>query len=81
MMRNSGTVTGGSTIKIGSIHVEQLDMQTSKSYAHQMAIQGNSYQGQEGDTMGSLAIYSNAAIGAAAALTNTTAAAPNIGLG
>ena len=81
MMRNTNTVTGGATVKIGSIHVEQLDMQTSKPYAHQMALQGNAYQGQEGDTQGSLALYSNAAVGAAAALTNTTAAATNIGLG
>ncbi len=81
MMRNSGTVTGGITTKIGSIHVTQTDIATYKSWAEQMAMQGNAYQGQEGDTMGSLAIYSNAALAAAAALTNTTAAAPNTGLG
>jgi hypothetical protein len=44
-------------------------------------MQGDAYQGQDGDTQGSLAMYSNAAVAAAAALTNTTAAAGNIGLG
>lgn len=81
MMRNSGTVTGGITTKVGRIAVQQVDLNTVKPWAHQMATQGNAYQGQEGDTQGSLAIYSNAALGAAAALTNTTAAAPNVGLG
>lgn len=81
MMRNSGTVSGGITTKIGSVHVTQTDIASNRSWAEQMAAQGNAYQGQEGDAMGSLAIYSNAALGAAAALTNTTAAAPNVGLG
>lgn len=81
MMRNSGAVTGGITTKIGSIHVTQTDITSNRSWGEQMAAQGNAYQGQEGDTMGSLAIYSNAALGAAAALSNTTAAAPNVGLG
>ena len=81
MMRNSNTVTGGCTVKIGTAHVTQCDLHTSKPWSEQMAIQGNSYQGQDGDTMGSLAIYNNSALAAAAALTNTTAAAPNLGLG
>lgn len=81
MMRNSGTVTGGWTTKIGTLHVTQNELASYKPWAHQMATQGNAYQGQDGDTMGSLAIYSNAALAAAAALTNTTAAAGNTGLG
>lgn len=81
MMRNSGTVSGGITTKIGSSHVTQMDLNTTKPWAHQMAGQGNAYQGQEGDTMGGLAIYTNAALAAAAAITNTTAAAGNTGLG
>jgi hypothetical protein len=81
MMRNTGTVTGGITTKIGTAHVHQSDIATNKSWALVQAIQGSAYQGQDGDAMGSLAIYSNSAIGAAAALTNTTAAAPNVGLG
>lgn len=81
MMRNSGTVTGGMTTKIGSVHLSQRDLHTSKPWSQQMATQGNAYQGQEGDTMGSLAIYNNSALAAAAALTNTTAAAQFTGLG
>jgi hypothetical protein len=81
MMRNSGTVVGGCTVKIGTTHVSQCDLHTSKPWSEQMTTQGNAYQGQDGDTMGSLAAYSNAALSAAAALTNTTAAAPNTGLG
>ena len=81
LMRNTGTVTGGATVKIGSAHATQRDLATYKPWAHQCAAQGNAYQGQEGDTMGSVAMYSNAALAAAAALTNTTAAAGNVGLG
>ena len=81
MMRNSGTVTGGFTTRIGTATMTQTDLHTTKSWSEQMGNQGNANQGQDGDAMGSLAIYSNAALGAAAALTNTTAAAPNTGLG
>jgi len=81
MMRNAGTVTGGAVTKVGNACVIQLDLDIVKPWAHKMSTQGNAYQGQEGDTMGSLAVYSNAALAAAAALTNTTAAAPNTGLG
>ena len=81
MMRNSGAVTGGFITKIGTLHVTQNDLNTSKDWPIQKAMQGDAYQGQDGDAMGSVAIYSNAALAAAAALTNTTAAAGNIGLG
>jgi hypothetical protein len=37
MMRNSGTVTGGFTTKIGTFHVTQNDLATNKPWAHQMA--------------------------------------------
>jgi hypothetical protein len=80
-MRNAGTVVGGATVKMGTVHITQNDLGTYKPWAYQMALQGNAYQGQEGDTQGSLAAYSNSALSAAAALTNTTAAAPNTGLG
>lgn len=81
LMRNTGTVTGGITVRVGTGHLTLVDLHTSKPWAEQMATQGLAYQGQDGDTMGSLAIYSNAALAAAAALTNTTAAAGNTGLG
>jgi hypothetical protein len=78
-MRNSGIVTGGFTTKIGSLHVTQNDLATYKPWSAQKALQGDAYQGQDGDTMGSLASYSNAALGAAAALTNTTALITGLG--
>ena len=81
MMRNSGTVTGGHTAKFGNATVLQLDLNLGRKWSEIMGAQGNAYQGQEGDTMGSLAMYSNSALAAAAALTNTTAAAGNLGLG
>lgn len=81
MMRNSGTVVGGATIKVGAIHITQIDLAATKPWSHQMCNQGNAYQGQDGDTMGSLAQYSNAALAAAAALVNTSAAAQFTGLG
>lgn len=81
MMRNSGTVTGGITSKVGSIHITQTDISTNRTWGEQMSVQNNAYQGQDGDTMGSLAIYSNSALAAAAALANATAAAGNTGLG
>lgn len=81
MTRNSGTVTGGSTTKLGSMVATLADIQTAKPWSVQCAAQGDAYQGGEGGTMGSLAVYSNAAVAAAAAITNTTAAAGNTGLG
>lgn len=81
MMRNSGTVTGGSTIKMGITHVMLRDLLTTKQWSEQMGTMGRAYQGQDGDTMGSLAIAVNAAPAAAAALVNATAAAQFVGLG
>src|SRR3972149_11030320 len=81
MTRNAGTVVGGAIYKLAIAAAIQLDLFVNKPWAHQAALQGNAYQGQEGDTMGSLAIYSNAALAAAAALVNTSAAAQFTGLG
>lgn len=81
MCRNTGTVTGGAIMKIGNDHVTQEVLNQGKPWAQQQGMQGNSYQGQDGDTMGSNAAYSNSALSAAAALANATAAAPNVGLG
>lgn len=79
MCRNSGVVTGGTTMKIGTAHVTQETLATYKPWSYQQAGQGNAYQGQDGDTMGSNAAYSNAALAAAAALTNTTALVTGLG--
>lgn len=82
VQRNSGAVSGTQMIaKISCTSVMQDDLSTNKPWAHQLAGSGYAYQGLEGGTMGPNCIYTNAAVGAAAALTNTTAAAPNVGLG
>lgn len=78
MFRNSGTVTGAPVMqaKISNVCVLQRDLNTNKHWQHQMARQGlMAYQGQNGNTMGSTALYTNSlAPGAGAAMTNTTAA-------
>jgi hypothetical protein len=81
--RNSGTVTGTPCLmRFSELHVDQNDLNLNNPYPVQQSAMGlSAYQGQDGGTMGSTAIYSNAALAAAAALTNTTAAAGNTGLG
>lgn len=62
--------------KIGSLDINLGDMNTTKPWAHVMCSQGfMAYQGQNGGTMGSTALYTNSlAAGAGAVMTNTTAA-------
>lgn len=62
--------------KIGAIDINMGDMNTTKPWAHVMSSLGMSaYQGQNGGTMGSSALYTNSlAPGAGAVMTNTTAA-------
>lgn len=79
MMRNTGVVTGGMTVKIGSSHVTLKDLHTTKPWLHQMATQGNAYQGQDGDTQGQLSVWANNTAPTAVALTNTTAAFTGLG--
>ena len=81
MMRNSGVVTGGYITRIGTINVSQLDLAVNKPWPMQKSLQGDAYQGQDGDTMGPSCILTNAATAAAAALVNATAAAQFTGLG
>ena len=80
--RNGGALTGTQMqVKIAATHVEQqLDHgQTSAELHAGMGYMGS--QGQDGGTMGSTAILTNAATTAAAALVNTTASAQFTGLG
>lgn len=80
--RNAGAVAGTQMqMKFSCTSVYMNDINTSKPWAHQMSSVGFAYQGLSGGTMGSLAMYSNSALAAAAALTNTAAAAGNTGLG
>lgn len=62
--------------KIGAVDINMSDMNTTKPWAHVMSSLGLcAYQGQNGGTMGSTALYTNSlAVGAGAAATNTTAA-------
>jgi hypothetical protein len=82
---NTGTVTGGTFMqfKIGAVSVDQIDSALSKPFPHIQAAKGLvAYQGQQGGTMGSTALYTNSlAPGAGAALVNATAAAGFTGLG
>lgn len=80
-MRNTNTVTGGFTTKIGFIQVYIAELVTNSPLPVQLASRGDAYQGGDGDTQGSLAIYSNSALATAAAIANATAAAGNTGLG
>jgi hypothetical protein len=69
-------------MKIGNVNITWGDQNGNKPWGHVMTGTGaHASQGQTGGTMGSTAIYTNAAAAAAAALTNTTAAAGNVGLG
>lgn len=79
MMRNSGIVTGGSIVKIGTAPVTQTDLATYQPWGHQMAGQGNCYQGQDGDTQGKTSLWTNNTAPIAVALTNTTAAFTGLG--
>lgn len=75
---NPGAVTGSPVMqcKIGNVSVTQRDLNTEKPWPVQQALSGlMAYQGQEGGTQGSTALYTNSlAAGAGAAMTNTTAA-------
>lgn len=81
MMRNAGVVTGGFTTRVGTLHCSQMDLNVGKDWATQKGMQGDAYQGQDGDTMGPNALHTNATTAAAAALVNATAAAQFTGLG
>jgi hypothetical protein len=79
---NSAATSAAQVMKIGNISCCIEGSNTNKPWGH--IISGNNghiSQGQTGATLGSTAIYTNAAAAAAAALSNTTAAAANTGLG
>lgn len=73
---NSGTVTGSPQmqVKVGTVNVSVQDLDLTRQFSHQMAGMGLAYQGMNGGTMGSLALYANSANPTAAVPTNTTAA-------
>lgn len=77
-LRQTNGASGSASIqlKVSNITVTQSDVNTVKPWSAQMC--GDSqmaYQGQNGGTMGSTALYTNSlAAGAGAVMTNTTAA-------
>jgi hypothetical protein len=75
-LMNTGTVTGPEQFKLGRVSVTQRDIALNIPFEHQQAAMGSmGYQGQQGNTMGSTALYTNSlAPGAGAVMTNTTAA-------
>lgn len=79
--RNSGAIGGGTQaqFKVGSVHVEQQDLQMGAPASHLFAAMGQSYQGLQGGTPGSLASYVNNTAPAALALSNTAALVTGLG--
>jgi len=81
--RNSGAVVGTPMqVKITDCYVDQKSVPLNKPYPHIQALKGlQGYQGTNGGTMGTTALYTNSlAAGAGAAMTNT-AASLGTGLG
>lgn len=81
---NSGTVTGTAMqVKVGAIHIDQLDSNLGKPYSHIQAAKGlMAYQGVNGGTMGSTATFPNATAATTvtgAALSQTVALAAGLG--
>lgn len=76
--RNAGTVSGAPVMqaKFGYVSVLQRDVSCSIPFESQISLNGLvGYQGQNGNTMGSTALYTNnLAAGAGVAMTNTTSA-------
>ncbi len=76
----SGAVSNTNTMRISDITVSQMDINTSKPWAHQMSLSGQSaYNGQNGHTQGKTSIWANNTAPTAVALTNTTAAFVGLG--
>lgn len=72
---NTGVTGAGMSLKMSDITVTLGDIQTAKPWAHQLCGMGlMAYQGQNGQTLGTTALYANSANPTAAVPTNTTAA-------
>ena len=80
---NTGSVSGSQMqLQLGTVAIDQLDSNIGKPYPHIQAGKGlMAYQGSEGGTMGSTALYpNNWAVSAGNAMTNT-ASTGFVGLG
>jgi hypothetical protein len=81
---NTGTVSGSTflQVKIAAINIDQLDSNQGRPFPHVQAKKGlMAYQGTQGGTMGSTALYSNSLAAAAGAAMTNTAVGPGTGLG
>lgn len=73
---NLAAVSTAQVMKVSMVNVTLADQNTSKPWSHIISgAGGHSSQGQTGNTLGTTALYTNSlVIGAAPAMTNTTAA-------
>lgn len=81
---NTGTVSGSNfmQLKVGTISIDQLDSNTSKPFPHIQAAKGfMAYQGTQGGTMGTTALYSNSLAAASGTAMTNTAVGPGTGFG
>ncbi len=80
---NTGAVANTNTIRVTDLTVTLYDIQTTKPWSAQMACQGMmAYQGQNGGTMGTTALYPNATAATTVtggALSQTVAIATGLG--
>jgi hypothetical protein len=80
MKYNTGNVSNTNTMRVADVAVTIQDLQTTKPWAHQMALAGQSgYIGQDGQTQGKTSIWTNNTAPTAVALTNTAAAFVGLG--
>lgn len=83
MKYNTGAVANTNTMRVSDLTISLLDLHTSKPWAYQMATQGlMAFQGQNGGTMGTTALYPNATAATTvtgAALSQTAAIATGLG--
>ena len=74
--RNNGAVSGAQAqLKVMAVHIEQDDLDLGMPYSHVLSAAGQcGYQGQEGGTVGSTAIFPATTVAATAAVPNNTTA-------
>jgi len=79
--RNSGAVGGAPQmmLKVGSVRVEQNDLQLGIPFSHIQSAYGMAYQGLPGGTQGNLSNYTYNVAPAATVLNNTTANITSLG--
>ena len=82
VQRNSGAVSGSPQMqmRVASVSVTVHDIPRNTTWGAASALMGCAYQGLNGGTMGTLALYTNSlAAGAGAAMTNTAALGSGLG--